>query len=697
MVLIYCYIRKYKNFVQQEFNFHKDYRVSFSEDEETLSISRCEPDPIQKALFAEHHVEGLQLLVGKTGSGKTNLFQLLGELDEYRQGKQTEHPMLDRNSWAPHTQEGAYFFVYADAFDSYYIECKDMQLPQFEAVWSEDLRREQEYCLHLTAEMEKLSDDIRHLRGVIKEEKKANHKKRFKKLRAQLEEKEKLATVLSRFLQQQKEGRLFWSATFSLDQEGIFSLINRQMRETCILNCYDRNSFSIRPYPSLDRKGYQSGEWLQRLNLPYQQASLGSMCRYILNYIQEVEPGQIKRQTALHISNENFEFAINAPIDGAWERALQRWARQSQKTAKNANRNNRDIFIHDLWVDYCIYLYKKTRQISLFPDDPLSEQDQAAREMWDYVQSKGTFPYVEAAHLPEPDGGNLPRLCEKLASHLDYLGERRTKGLLWQIWTDIRDITQFLAQYEVKYFTPTTFEIPVEILMDPTHAQTSNNLFERMEQYYPDDSDLFDRDLLLYHFTYLSTGELQYARVFGLLSDYLNAPVQKENDPRHYIILLDEPDANLHPELCRQFLKRLLNVCGTSKHGRTCQLLISTHSPFFLSDVVSANILRLDIDSQTGRGISVPDTQTCYFGANIHDIIADGFFLESTIGEYARSYLLKLQEELKTALTEPSSAMTRDWLASRKMIVDQIGDEIIRGIFQLLMTELNSKLFEGDD
>lgn len=130
------------------------------------------------------------------------------------------------------------------------------------------------------------------------------------------------------------------------------------MRETCILNCYDRNSFSIRPYPSLDRKSYQSGEWLQRLNLPYQQASLGSMCRYILNYIQEVELGQIKRQTALHISNENFEFTINAPIDGAWGRALQQWARQPQKTVKNTKRNNRDIFIHDLWVDYCIYLYK---------------------------------------------------------------------------------------------------------------------------------------------------------------------------------------------------------------------------------------------------------------------------------------------------------------------------------------------------
>lgn len=464
MVLIYSYIHQYKNFFRQEFNFHKDYKVRFSEAEETLDISYCGPDPIQKALFAEHHVDGLQLLVGKTGSGKTNLFQLLGELDEYRRGKQTEHPMFDRNSWAPHTQEGAYFFLYADVPGSYYIECKDMRLPQFEAIWSTNLQEEHEHCYYLNAELEKKLEEIRRLRGEIKKEKSLNHKRQLKKLYAQLEEKEEIVSRLSHLLQKEKKIRLFWSTAFSLDRGGSLVLDECRKLDTYILNCYDRNSFHIRPYPNLNRKSYQMGEWLQRLDLPYQQASLGGMCRYI------------------------------------------------------------------------------------------------------------------------------------------------------------RDITQFLARYEDKYFTPTTFEIPVEVLMGQAYARTSNDLFERIEQYRPDNSDLFDRDLLLYHFTHLSTGELQYARVFGLLSDYLNAPVQEGHDPRHYIILLDEPDANLHPELCRQFLSRLLDVCGTAKRGRTCQLLISTHSPFFLSDVTPANILRLGIDNQTGQGVSVPDTQTRYFGANIHDI-----------------------------------------------------------------------------
>lgn len=230
-------------------------------------------------------------------------------------------------------------------------------------------------------------------------------------------------------------------------------------------------------------------------------------------------------------------------------------------------------------------------------------------------------------------------------------------------------------------------------MMDDAHSEISEDLFERMEQYQSDDADLFDHNLLLCHFTHLSAGELQYARIFGLLNDYLNAPVQKSADPRHYIVLMDEPDDKMHPELCRQFLRRLLNVCKGSKRGRTCQLLISTHSPFFLSDVTNGNILRLDIDRQTGQGLAVAETATRYFGANIHEIMADGFFLESTIGEYARSYLLQLQGRLRDVLEEKNTAaVDRAWLSVQRSIVEQIGDDIIRGVFEYLMDKVEAVL-----
>lgn len=704
MILIYAYIRQYKNFSCQEFSFHKDYSVHFSESEGTLSISYRGPDPIQQALFGNCCVDGLQLLVGKTGSGKTNLLQLLGELEEYRRGDQMEHPMFESNQWALHTWEGAYFFLYASAPGAYYIESKDICLPQFEAQWKPLLEQNERFTLQERAELEKLTYKVAELRKKVSRCRSQRKSKKDKQLKRQLSEYQKALNSLRRALEQREERRktsleLFWTAAFSLGQDGAACIEGEDRgRDTWFLNCYDQNVFSVRPYPNMGRNRWKEGQWLNRMNLPYQRASLGGMCRYILEYIQEVEPGELKRQVALHISNENFEYAINAPIHGAWERALQRWSRLPRKTGRNTKRDNREIFIHDLWADYCIYLYKKTRQISLFPHDPLSEEEQQEKEARDYMWYKRTFPYVEAAHLPEPDGGDLPHLCEKLANHLDYLGEHGPKGPLWMIWTDIRDIAQLLTQFDIKYFTPTTFEIPVEVMMDADHAETSEVLFERMEQYLPDDSDLFDRDLLLCHFTHLSAGELQYARVFGLLNDYLNAPIQKQADPRHYIVLLDEPDAKMHPELCRQFLRRLLNVCKSSKHGRTCQFLISTHSPFFLSDVTQANILRLDIDRQTGRGLAAADTQARYFGANIHDIMADSFFLESTIGEYARDYLIELQKQLKAVIArEGTVTADRAWLAVQRSVVQQIGDSIIRGVFARLMDEAEAALQKEAD
>lgn len=279
---------------------------------------------------------------------------------------------------------------------------------------------------------------------------KRNSKKR-NRLKRQLSEDQEVLNGLRRVIEQKEDQRktsleLFWNTSFSVAQDGTIRIEEgAHSHDTMYLNCYDQNAFSVRPYPNTGRNKWRRSRWLNRMNVPYQWASLGGMCRYILEYTREVEPGDLKRQVALHISNENFEYAINAPLNGTWKRALRRWSRLPWKTGQNAKRTDRDIFIHDLWVDYCIYLYKKTRQISLFSSELLSKDDQMEKEARDNIWNKYTFLNVEAAYLPKPDGRDLPSLCGKLAHHLDYLGEDWPNGPLWNIWTDIRDITHLLA------------------------------------------------------------------------------------------------------------------------------------------------------------------------------------------------------------------------------------------------------------
>lgn len=45
-------------------------------------------------------------------------------------------------------------------------------------------------------------------------------------------------------------------------------------------------------------------------------------------------------------------------------------------------------------------------------------------------------------------------------------------------------------------------------------------VFERMEQYRPDEIGVFTKCLLPYHWTYVSSGEYQYAKIWGVLEEY---------------------------------------------------------------------------------------------------------------------------------------------------------------------------------
>ena len=73
----------------------------------------------------------------------------------------------------------------------------------------------------------------------------------------------------------------------------------------------------------------------------------------------------------------------------------------------------------------------------------------------------------------------------------------------------------FFEKLDERYFTVDTCSIPVVDMERPEYREVFDELFERMEQYRPDDAGIFTECLLPYEFTRLSTGEYQYAKVLG--------------------------------------------------------------------------------------------------------------------------------------------------------------------------------------
>lgn len=107
-------------------------------------------------------------------------------------------------------------------------------------------------------------------------------------------------------------------------------------------------------------------------------------------------------------------------------------------------------------------------------------------------------------------------------------------------------------------------------------------------------------------------------------------------------IILDEVELYFHPDMQRIFVSSLIHTlqCIRFSKIKGINLIFVTHSPFILSDVQSNNVLAL------GDAMWLPNDfpKVKTFGANIMDMLANTFFMESAIGECVRSEISSLVE-----------------------------------------------------
>lgn len=177
----------------------------------------------------------------------------------------------------------------------------------------------------------------------------------------------------------------------------------------------------------------------------------------------------------------------------------------------------------------------------------------------------------------------------------------------------------------------------------------------------------------------ISSGELQ---LLIEISNLYNTFKMIKN--KHIIFLLDEPDKTMHPEWSSKYINCLITMINDLskrefKDGqRKFQFIITTHSPFMLSDVPKEFVTCIEIDKNHKRVISKPKKS---FASNYYDIIKDSFFLENFIGDFAKE---KINEMIKNinSLETVNDCKCVDSLRNKIKIID---DDFLKGI-------LNKKL-----
>ena len=141
-------------------------------------------------------------------------------------------------------------------------------------------------------------------------------------------------------------------------------------------------------------------------------------------------------------------------------------------------------------------------------------------------------------------------------------------------------------------------------------------------------------------------------------------------------LILDEIELYYHPEWQRLYVNELIK--GIEKldadklnNIKGLNIVFLTHSPFILSDIPANNVLKLI----NGSPRKLTDSSNT-FGANIHNLLANDFFLENGfMGEFAKEKINNLIRFLNINDQSDDSTWTKKGAYN---FINLIGEDILR-------------------
>ncbi len=152
---------------------------------------------------------------------------------------------------------------------------------------------------------------------------------------------------------------------------------------------------------------------------------------------------------------------------------------------------------------------------------------------------------------------------------------------------------------------------------------------------------------------------------------------------KEFIFILDEPDNTLHPNWQKNFINKMIKI--VEKLEKKVHFIITSHSPFILSDLPKENMIFLE----KGKQVYPFDDGKQTFGANIHTLLSHGFFMkDGLMGEFAKSKI----DDVINYLNNKKSEIKSDNDAQN--IIDIIGEPIIKRELQRMLKnkmELSNK------
>jgi len=203
-------------------------------------------------------------------------------------------------------------------------------------------------------------------------------------------------------------------------------------------------------------------------------------------------------------------------------------------------------------------------------------------------------------------------------------------------------------------------------------------------------------------FNNLSHGEKIF---FGVVVNIIYFFQNSRNN--NFLLFFDEPDLSLHPNWQKKYLDYLIKFLRNNYTDKKIHLIVTTHSPFLLSDIPKQNIIFLDTDENGNcKVVDGLKEKKETFGANIHTLLSDSFFMEDGLmGEFAKSRINEIidfhkqvEDENKRENSNLDSLKT-EYGDKKKRFWDVqsiIGEEYLKQVIKNHLVEIE-KILLGKD
>ncbi|PIH05432.1 AAA family ATPase [Clostridium combesii] len=149
---------------------------------------------------------------------------------------------------------------------------------------------------------------------------------------------------------------------------------------------------------------------------------------------------------------------------------------------------------------------------------------------------------------------------------------------------------------------------------------------------------------------------------------YKNKKIAKDS----LLIIMDEPEEYFHPEWQRNLINIIVDFFQSIFKEYTIQIIITSNSPFLISDLPKQNIIFLKEGKVRDR-----DEFKQTFGANIHTLLTNSFFMKNTIGEFANQKIRGVVKDLNEK-TKEEILKINGRREEIEYIIDNIGEPVIK-------------------